>query len=96
MRRPVGDVLCDNYVLFQRHVNADTSVMGQISSDRQADVTELVGEIVRELEERGVPSGAWLFDIARVRQSLREADTLLRRLEDAIIRSQSSASLDEL
>ena len=70
--------------------------MGQLSSDRQADVTELVGEIVRELENRGVPSGAWLFDIARVRQSLREADTLLRRLEDAIIRSQSPASLDEL
>jgi hypothetical protein len=70
--------------------------MGQISSDRQADATELAGEILRELEQRGVPSGAWLFDIARVRQSLREADTLLRRLEDAIIRSQSPASLDEL
>ena len=72
------------------------SGMGHISSDRQADVSELAGEIVRELEQRGVPAGAWLFDIARVRQSLREADTLLRRLEDAIIRSQSPASLDEL
>jgi hypothetical protein len=70
--------------------------MGQLSSDRQGDVTELAGEIIRELEQRGVPSGAWLFDIARVRQSLREADTLLRRLEDAIISSKSPASLDEL
>ena len=66
------------------------------SSDRQVDASELAGEIVRELEQRGVPAGAWLFDIARVRQSLREADTLLRRLEDAIISSQSPASLDEL
>ena len=70
--------------------------MGQLSSDRQVGASELAGEIVRELEQRGVPAGAWLFDIARVRQSLREADTLLRRLEDAIISSQSPASLDEL
>jgi hypothetical protein len=61
-----------------------------------AEVSELAGEIIRELEQRGVPAGAWLFDIARVRQSLREADTLLRRLEDTIIRSSSAASLDEL
>ena len=58
--------------------------------------TKLAEEIVRALEERGVPSGAWLVDIARVRQSLREADTLLRRLEDAIIRSSSTSQLDEL
>ena len=58
--------------------------------------TKLAEEIVRALEERGVPSGAWLVDIARVRQSLREADTLLRRLEDAIIRSPSGSQLDEL
>ena len=96
LRRPVGDVLGDNYVLFEGDVNADRSGMAHTSSDRQRDVTELAGDIVRELEERGLPSGAWLFDIARVRQSLREADTLLRRLEDAIIRSQSTASLDEL
>ena len=61
-----------------------------------AEVSELAGEIIRELEQRGVPAGAWLIDIARVRQSLREADTLLRRLEDTIIRSSSAASLDEL
>jgi hypothetical protein len=61
-----------------------------------AEASELAGEIIRELEQRGVPAGAWLIDIARVRQSLREADTLLRRLEDTIIRSSSAASLDEL
>jgi hypothetical protein len=61
-----------------------------------AEVSELAGEIIRELEQRGVPAGAWLIDIARVRQSLREADTLLRRLEDTIIRSSSASSFDEL
>ena len=50
--------------------------------------TEALAERVLELlEQRGVPSGAWLVDIAQVRRSLREADGLLRRLEDAIIRS---------
>lgn len=44
-------------------------------------------QVLRLLEERGVPSGAWLFDIGQTRQALRDADTLLRRLEDAIIRS---------
>jgi hypothetical protein len=68
--------------------------MGQ--TEAPGEVSALVGEIVRELEERGVPSGTWLVDIARVRQSLREADTLLRRLEDAVIRSSSAAPLDEL
>jgi len=60
------------------------------------DVSELAQEIVRELEQRGVPSGTWLVDIARVRQSLREADTLLRRLEDALIRASTGSPLDEL
>lgn len=62
----------------------------------EADAAELVGEIVRGLEERGVPSGAWLLDIARVRRSLREADTLLRRLEDALIQASEPSPLDEL
>lgn len=70
--------------------------MGQISSSRERETIELAGEIVRELEQRGVPAGTWLIDIGRVRQSLREADTLLRRLEDAIIRSSSASPLDEL
>lgn len=62
----------------------------------EVTATEVVGEILRGLEERGVPSGAWLLDIARVRRSLREADTLMRRLEDAIIRASESSPLDEL
>ena len=44
-------------------------------------------QVLRLLEERGVPSGAWLVDIGQTRQALRDADALLRRLEDAIIRS---------
>lgn len=67
-----------------------------ISELPEADAAELVVEIVRGLEERGVPSGAWLLDIARVRRSLRDADTLMRRLEDAIIRASESTPLDEL
>jgi hypothetical protein len=61
-----------------------------------AEAADLVAQIIHELENRGVPSGAWLIDIARVRQSLREADTLLRRLEDTIIRVSSASPLDEL
>jgi hypothetical protein len=61
----------------------------------EATRTSLAEEIIHGLEERGVPSGAWLVDVARVRQSLREADDLLRRLEDAIIRSAATSPLDE-
>lgn len=61
-----------------------------------AEAADLVAQIIVELENRGVPSGAWLIDIGRVRQSLREADTLLRRLEDTIIRVSSASPLDEL
>ena len=64
-----------------------------LSELSETGAADLVGEIVRELEERGVPAGTWLVDIARVRQSLRDADTLLRRLEDAIIRSPESSPL---
>ena len=57
----------------------------------------LAEEILRLLEERGVPSGAWLVDIAQARTALREADALLRRLEEAIVRAAASATprLDE-
>ena len=57
----------------------------------------LAEEVLRLLEERGVPSGAWLVDIAQARTALREADTLLRRLEEAIVRAAASATprLDE-
>jgi hypothetical protein len=98
------DLLCGNYVLLPDVLNVDMADMGQGSprheriaaGETPGEASELAAEIVRELEERGVPSGAWLVDIARVRQSLREADTLLRRLEDAIIRSSSAGPLDEL
>jgi hypothetical protein len=58
------------------------------------DREQLVSEILDALEERGVPSGAWLVDIARVRQDLQAADKLLRRLEDAIIRSANPSPLE--
>jgi hypothetical protein len=61
-----------------------------------AERSELVEELLSELQTRGIPSGAWLLDVAKVRQSLREADNLMRRLEDAIIRSSANAPLDEL
>ena len=88
------DLLCDKYVLLRDVLNVDIADMGQQSSE----ITELMTELLRELEQRGVPEGTWLVDIARARQSLQEADSLLRRLEDAIIRSSSSAAspLDEL
>ncbi len=54
----------------------------------------LAAAIVQGLEERGLAPGAWLVDIGRVRHSLREADSLLRRLEDAIIRVAGSSPLD--
>jgi hypothetical protein len=59
-----------------------------------AERSELAEEIVRALEERGLPPGAWLVDIARVRRALTEADGLLRRLEDAVIRAADSSPLD--
>ena len=56
----------------------------------------LAEEIMRLLEQRGVPSGAWLVDIAQARSALREADALLRRLEEAIVRAAAGAPrLDE-
>jgi len=62
--------------------------------DRATHLDEdLVSEVVRALEERGVPSGTWLLDIGRAREALREADTVLRRLEDAIVREARSSEL---
>ena len=55
----------------------------------QRDRGAIAAEVLQLLEERGVPGGAWLVDIGRVRRSLQDADTLLRRLEDAIIRTAS-------
>lgn len=68
--------------------------MPELPDHMESTQAGLVEEIVQGLEVRGVPSGAWLIDVARVRQSLREADDLLRRLEDAIIRSAETSPLD--
>lgn len=78
----------------------ESSVAPQVAEGRPEDAPiraeSVAEEVLRLLEERGVPSGAWLVDIAQVRSSLREADALLRRLEEAIIRSAGSAGpLDE-
>lgn len=68
-------------------------------SRRKPPAPEALGpaaeEMLRALEERGVPSGAWLVDIARARHALQEADSILRRLEDAIIRAARTSPLDE-
>ena len=53
----------------------------------------LAEEVLRLLEERGVPSGTWLVDIAQARGALRQADALLRRLEEAIVRSAAADPL---
>ena len=73
---------------------ADETVVASPAEASQAR-QGLAEEILRLLEERGVPSGAWLVDIAQVRNALREADSLLRRLEEAILRSASADPLDE-
>jgi hypothetical protein len=66
-----------------------------IRAAEAADREELVESLLNGLEARGVPQGAWLVDINRIRQALQEADSLLRRLEDAIIRAASSSSRPE-
>lgn len=50
----------------------------------ERDREDLIDELVARLRIDGVPKGAWLFDIGRVRAALREADELLLRLERAI------------
>jgi hypothetical protein len=52
---------------------------------------QLAREVIEQLRVQGVPEGAWLLDIEEVRRSLHEADELLRRLKEAIIRAASSA-----
>jgi hypothetical protein len=52
-------------------------------------------ELLRALEERGVPEGIWLVDIAQVRRALRDADALLRRLEQALTDARAQAHPDE-
>jgi hypothetical protein len=47
----------------------------------------LAAETLAAIEELGVPSGAWLVDLARMRDDLQHTDKVLRRMENAIIRS---------
>jgi DNA-binding LytR/AlgR family response regulator len=70
---------------------ADEAIRVSEAAERE----ELVESLLNALEARGVPQGAWLVDINRIRQALQEADSLLRRLEDAIIRAASSPSRPE-
>jgi hypothetical protein len=47
----------------------------------------LAAELLARIEELGAPSGAWLVDIDRMREDLDHTQTVLRRMEDAIIRA---------
>ncbi len=56
------------------------------SQEREA----LVREIIERLEERGVPQGTWLIEIARAHEAARDITNLLARLQDAVIRESPS------
>jgi hypothetical protein len=58
----------------------------------QGERSALVDDLVERLDQRGVPEGAWLVEIAQVRASLRSADDLLRRLEAAMIRGAARST----
>lgn len=53
--------------------------------------SKLAEEIIELLEARGVPSGTWLVDVEQVRRALQDADAVLRRLHDAIVRSHTDS-----
>jgi hypothetical protein len=55
------------------------------------DRNELLDALLARLKEEGVPQGTWLIEIALVREALRAADSVLRRLEDALIRDASGS-----
>ena len=67
----------------------------QVQTVSVKPASSTIDELLVELEARGIPSGAWLLDIARVRHALQEADSLLRRLEDAIVRNAASSPLEQ-
>lgn len=54
-------------------------------NDRSNPQERIVDDLLERLRSEGVPAGMWLVDIARVRQSLQDADSLLRRLAEAIL-----------
>ncbi|HEV8686167.1 MAG TPA: hypothetical protein VGQ84_02765 [Gaiellaceae bacterium] len=47
----------------------------------------LAAQMLAAIEELGVPTGAWLVDIDRMREDLDHTQTVLRRMENAIIRA---------
>jgi len=51
----------------------------------------LVDDLVSRLRVEGAPAGTWLIDIGRVRSALRDADSLLFRLQEAIVEGASHA-----
>ena len=65
----------------------DTSTAPPEEPAEAMEPQSVAERVLQLLEERGVPSGTWLVDIAQTRRALRDADALLRRLEDAIVRT---------
>jgi hypothetical protein len=47
----------------------------------------LAAQMLAAIEELGVPPGAWLVDIDRMREDLDHTQAVLRRMENAIIRA---------
>lgn len=56
-----------------------------------AHANQLAEEIVRSLASHGLSAGVTLLEVAQVRRALQEADRLLHRLEEAIVRAASEA-----
>lgn len=53
---------------------------------------DLLEELLRALDERGVPAGAWVVEIDQARDALAGVDELLRRLRSAILRGSGSST----
>lgn len=47
----------------------------------------LADELIERLRSEGIPEGTWLIDIELARKALRQADEVLRKLQQAIIRA---------
>jgi hypothetical protein len=79
----------------EQEARLDETAPAGTAAGASAEGSALAEEVLRLLEERGVPAGTWLVDLAQARGALRQADTLLRRLEEAIVRSAAADPLDE-
>lgn len=53
---------------------------------------ELLDALVERLRAEGAPAGTWLLEIEQAREALRAADSLLRRLSDALVAETSPLS----